>query len=136
MSAALSGGFGDIRTSVDVIDIRPLTADVALVSCMKTVHDQRPDAEPTAPAAGALTHVTVQASTGWKIGLAQRLASTTKGTQIPAGWTALPAPPHWSVRSVVPPPSDSRAAASLSRATTASGCSGAKTPSAWVTFCS
>ncbi len=136
MSAALSGGFGDIRTSVDVIDIRPLTADVALVSCMKTVHDQRPDAEPTAPATGALTYVTVPASTGWKIGLAQRLASTTKGTQIPAGWTALPAPPHWSVRSVVPPPSDSRAAASLSRATTASGCSGAKTRSAWVTFCS
>lgn len=71
MSAALGSGLGDVRTSVDVIDIRPLTADAALVSCVKTVHDQRPDAEMTPPATGALTYVIVRASNGWKIGLAQ-----------------------------------------------------------------
>ncbi|WP_327149268.1 SgcJ/EcaC family oxidoreductase [Nocardia sp. NBC_01329] len=71
MSAALDSGLGDVRTSVEVLDIRPLTADAALVSCIKTVHDQRPGAELIPPTTGALTYVTVRTSTGWKIGLAQ-----------------------------------------------------------------
>lgn len=71
MSAALSSGLGAVRTSVEVIDIRPLTADAALVSCVKTVYDEHPDAERIPPSTGALTYVTVRTSTGWKIGLAQ-----------------------------------------------------------------
>ncbi|WP_218020303.1 SgcJ/EcaC family oxidoreductase [Nocardia sienata] len=71
MSTALSSGLGAIRTSVEVTDIRPLTADAALVSCIKTVHDERPDAGEIPPTTGALTYVTVRTSTGWKIGLAQ-----------------------------------------------------------------
>ncbi|WP_084497517.1 SgcJ/EcaC family oxidoreductase [Nocardia amamiensis] len=71
MSAALGSGLGDVRTSVEVIDLRPLTADVVLVSCVKTVHDRRPDAETNPSATGALTYVIVRTSTGWKIGLAQ-----------------------------------------------------------------
>ncbi|MGW4066311.1 SgcJ/EcaC family oxidoreductase [Nocardia grenadensis] len=71
MSAALGGGLGAVRTSVEVIDIRPLTADAALVSCIKTVYDERPDAGQIPPTTGALTYVTVRTASGWKIGLAQ-----------------------------------------------------------------
>ncbi|WP_227981204.1 SgcJ/EcaC family oxidoreductase [Nocardia spumae] len=70
MSAALSSGLGAVRTSVEVVDIRSLSADAALVSCIKTVYDERPD-EQIPPTTGALTYVTVRTATGWKIGLAQ-----------------------------------------------------------------
>lgn len=72
MSAALESGLKDVRTSVEIVDIRPLTEDVALVSCIKTVYDERPDAEPDAlPASGALTYAAVRTSTGWRLALAQ-----------------------------------------------------------------
>ena len=71
MSAALGSGLGDVRTSVEIIDVRALTADAVLVSCVKTVHDERPGAEPAPPATGALTYVVVRTSGGWEIGLAQ-----------------------------------------------------------------
>ncbi|RJO70777.1 SgcJ/EcaC family oxidoreductase [Nocardia panacis] len=71
MNAALSSGLGAVRTSVEVIDIRPLTGDTALVSCIKTVYDERPAAEQVPPTTGALTYVTVRTPAGWKIGLAQ-----------------------------------------------------------------
>ncbi|RMI31684.1 SgcJ/EcaC family oxidoreductase [Nocardia stercoris] len=71
MSAGLGSGLGAIRTSVEVIDIRPLTGDAALVSCIKTVYDERPEAGQVPPAAGALTYVTVRTPTGWQIALAQ-----------------------------------------------------------------
>lgn len=71
VAAALSSGLGDIRTSVEIVDIRALAADAVLVSCVKTVHDQRPGAETTPPATGALTYVMVRTSDGWEIGLAQ-----------------------------------------------------------------
>lgn len=78
MSAALGSGLGAIRTSVEVVDIRPLTADAALVSCIKTVYDERPDAGQIPPTIGALTYVTVRTSTGWKIGLAQTTPVTSE----------------------------------------------------------
>ncbi|MBX7268142.1 SgcJ/EcaC family oxidoreductase [Micromonospora sp. Llam7] len=71
MSAALGSGLGDVRTSVEIVDIRALAADAVLVSCVKTVHDQRPGVETTPPATGALTYVMVRTSDDWDIGLAQ-----------------------------------------------------------------
>jgi uncharacterized protein (TIGR02246 family) len=72
MSAALGSGLKDVRTSVEIVDIRALTGDVVLVSCVKTVYDERPDAEPDAlPASGALTYAAVRTSTGWRLALAQ-----------------------------------------------------------------
>jgi len=72
MSAALASALKDVRTSVEVVDVRALTPDTALVSCVKTVHDERPDAEPGAlPSAGALTYVVVRGPSGWQIALAQ-----------------------------------------------------------------
>ncbi|MBF6329094.1 SgcJ/EcaC family oxidoreductase [Nocardia transvalensis] len=71
MSAALGSPLRDVRTSVEIIDIRPLTSDAVLVSCLKTVHDRRPDADPLPAATGALTYVTTRTPDGWKIALAQ-----------------------------------------------------------------
>lgn len=72
MSAALGSALKDVRTSVDVLDIRALTTDAVLVSCLKTVHDNRPDAEPGAlPATGALTYVALRTAAGWRLALAQ-----------------------------------------------------------------
>jgi uncharacterized protein (TIGR02246 family) len=72
MTAALGSPLKDVQTSVEIIDIRGLTPDAALVSCVKTVHDNRPDADPsTLPATGALTYAAVRTSDGWKLALAQ-----------------------------------------------------------------
>ncbi|MEQ7011187.1 SgcJ/EcaC family oxidoreductase [Actinopolymorpha sp. B17G11] len=71
MSAALGSALKDVRTSVEVVDIRGLNPDVALVSCVKTVHDNRPDAEADVPASGALTYTVVKTPAGWQVALAQ-----------------------------------------------------------------
>jgi uncharacterized protein (TIGR02246 family) len=72
MAAALSSPLRDVRTEVEVVDVRPVTADVALVSCIKTVHDGRAGTERTAlPATGALTYVLTRGDGGWLVALAQ-----------------------------------------------------------------
>jgi len=71
MSTALASSLKDVRTSVEIVDIRAMTAEVALVSCVKTVHDNRPGSEDALPLAGALTYVVVKSADGWRIGLAQ-----------------------------------------------------------------
>ncbi|WP_433161935.1 SgcJ/EcaC family oxidoreductase [Kribbella sp. CA-247076] len=72
MAAALGSGLKNVRTSVEIVDLRALTADVVLVSCVKTVYDERPDADPGAlPATGALTYAVLRTSTGWRLALAQ-----------------------------------------------------------------
>ncbi|HET6295054.1 MAG TPA: SgcJ/EcaC family oxidoreductase [Kribbella sp.] len=72
MTAALDSPLKDIHTSVEIIDIRGLTEDAALIICVKTVHDNRPEADTTSlPATGALTYVAVRTSDGWRLALAQ-----------------------------------------------------------------
>lgn len=72
MSAALGSALKEVQTSVEVVDIRGLTPDVALVSCVKTVHDNRLGGEPGAlPASGVLTYAVVKTPTGWQVALAQ-----------------------------------------------------------------
>jgi len=71
MSAAIDNGLGKVRTSVEISDIRLLTTDTVLVSCVETVHDQRRDAETTPPVTGALSYVVVQPANGWQLSLAQ-----------------------------------------------------------------
>jgi len=73
MTQALASPLASVRTTVEVLDIRFATADVAIVSCVKTVHDERdPDegAEPL-PSTGALTYVVAREDDGWRIALAQ-----------------------------------------------------------------
>jgi uncharacterized protein (TIGR02246 family) len=72
MADALSSPLRSVRTSVDVFDVRLPGPDVAVVSCLKTVHDERTEADRTAlPAVGALTYVMTRSGDGWLIALAQ-----------------------------------------------------------------
>jgi uncharacterized protein (TIGR02246 family) len=72
MTDAMSSALRDVRTSVEIVDVRLPGPDVALVSCLKTVHDERPDADRSAlPMIGALTYVLVRKGDGWRIALAQ-----------------------------------------------------------------
>ena len=72
MCAALSSPLKDVRTEVEIVDLRAVSESVVLVSCIKTVHDERGDGAGDLPAsAGALTYVVTRTDGGWKIASAQ-----------------------------------------------------------------
>ncbi|MFD3378403.1 MULTISPECIES: SgcJ/EcaC family oxidoreductase [unclassified Streptomyces] len=74
MTAALASPLRDVRTTLEVDDIRFVRPDVAIVSLTKTVHDERPDAQGPSdfPARGAMTYVlTRDEDAAWHIALAQ-----------------------------------------------------------------
>ncbi|MEV0937287.1 SgcJ/EcaC family oxidoreductase [Streptomyces phaeochromogenes] len=76
MTAALASPLKDVRTTLEVDDIRFVRPDVAIVSLTKTVHDERPDTQGQGPsdfpARGAMTYVmTRDEGTDWRIALAQ-----------------------------------------------------------------
>jgi len=71
MTAALASPLADVRTTVEVVDVRFPTKDTAVVSCTKTVHDQRSGDHAPLPAAGALTYLMVRAGNLWHIAVAQ-----------------------------------------------------------------
>lgn len=70
MTAALASSLRQVRTSVEIVDIRRPVPDVGVVSCVKTVHDGR-DGGSTLPGAGAMTYVVARTAAGWRIVLAQ-----------------------------------------------------------------
>ena len=77
MAAALESPLRDVRTSVEVVDVRFPGSDVAVASCVKTVHDERADAD-AAPLTGALTYVLVRTPpAAWHIALAQTTPTAT-----------------------------------------------------------
>ena len=73
MRAALASSLKDVVTEVEIIDIRAVSPTVALVSCLKTVHDQREagTGDELPAVAGALTYVVIRAGDAWQIALAQ-----------------------------------------------------------------
>ncbi|MEE1837976.1 SgcJ/EcaC family oxidoreductase [Streptomyces sp. SP17KL33] len=73
MAEALSSPLKDIRTSLEVDDIRFTTPDVAIVSLTKTVHDERSEAEGSSelPSVGVMTYVLTRQGDDWRIALAQ-----------------------------------------------------------------
>lgn len=72
MASALSSPLKDVRTTLEIEDIRFATPDVAIVSLTKTIHDERPDAGlAELPSTGAMTYVLTRAGDGWRIALAQ-----------------------------------------------------------------
>lgn len=75
MTAALASPLESVRTSVEIIDLRFVTSNVAVVSCTKTIHDDRSDddkAKTALPSStGALTYVMVRTNDAWRIALAQ-----------------------------------------------------------------
>ena len=81
MSAALASPLADVRTTVDVLDVRLATPDAAVVSCVKTVHDGRSQDQPALPARGAMTYLLVRDGDGWLVAAAQ----TTPVPAAPAG---------------------------------------------------
>ncbi|MEU3273187.1 SgcJ/EcaC family oxidoreductase [Saccharomonospora sp. NPDC006951] len=75
MGAALASPLAKVFTKTEIVDIRPVSADVVLVSARKHVSDER-DAEGTEkpaalPATGSLTYVVVRTGEGWRIASAQ-----------------------------------------------------------------
>jgi uncharacterized protein (TIGR02246 family) len=71
MDGALRSPLAQVTTTVDVEDIRFVRDDVAIVSCVKHVHDEREDATAALPGAGAMTYVMAREPDGWHIALAQ-----------------------------------------------------------------
>lgn len=64
---------GDVLTTVEIVDMRLAMPDVAIVSCIKTVHDGRSpaDSSKALPSTGALTYVLTRVDGTWRIALAQ-----------------------------------------------------------------
>lgn len=83
MAGALASPLHDVRTTVEIVDIRLATPDVAIVSCIKTVIDDRPaDLVTPLPSTGALTYVLTRSTGHWRIAAAQTtpiLAASTDG---------------------------------------------------------
>ncbi|WP_226361923.1 SgcJ/EcaC family oxidoreductase [Pseudonocardia sp. ICBG1142] len=72
MAGALNSPLSEVQTTVEVVDVRFPDADVALVSCIKTLHDRRSDSADALPASsGALTYLMVKHGDGWRIAFAQ-----------------------------------------------------------------
>lgn len=73
MAEALSSPLKDIRTSLEIDDIRFTTPDVAVVSLTKTVHNERSEAEGSSepPSVGVMTYVLTRQGDDWRIALAQ-----------------------------------------------------------------
>lgn len=70
MRQALGSSLAQVRTRIEVEDIQWVTPDVAIVSCVKHVYDEREDAGGL-PAEGALTYVVRRSGDEWRIALAQ-----------------------------------------------------------------
>ena len=73
MQQALSSALRHVPTTTVLDRVRFLTPDCAIVSCTKTVHDRRPDADSSAlpGSVGMTTYVVVRQGEGWVIASAQ-----------------------------------------------------------------
>ncbi|MEJ3654772.1 SgcJ/EcaC family oxidoreductase [Actinomycetes bacterium KLBMP 9759] len=70
MTKALATPLAKVQTTAEIVDVRPVTPDVAIVSCTKHVSDQRDDAGGL-PTRASLSYVMVHESDGWRIAAAQ-----------------------------------------------------------------
>lgn len=71
MRAALATPLAKVRTRIEIVDTRFAHPDVAIVSCIKHVSDERDDRDTGLPTRGALTYVLVREADGWRIAAAQ-----------------------------------------------------------------
>ncbi|WP_018653943.1 SgcJ/EcaC family oxidoreductase [Actinomadura flavalba] len=71
MRDALASPLKDVRTTLEIKDIRYAAPDVAVVSLVKTVHDERDDAQYAPQQTGAMTYVLVREAGDWRIAVAQ-----------------------------------------------------------------
>lgn len=70
MAAGLKSPLAQVFTRLEVVDVRFIRPDVALVSCTKHVSDERGEG-PALPTRGSLTFTVVREPDGWKIAVAQ-----------------------------------------------------------------
>lgn len=85
MAGALASPLRDVLTTVEVIDIRPVSPDAAIVSCLKTVHDGRAAAVSDLPVTGALSYVVTRVDGSWLIAFAQTTPIVEAGAGRAAG---------------------------------------------------
>lgn len=74
MEKALESPMANVLTTQDIEDIRFVRPDVAIVSCVKHVSDQRGPAskeDDGMPSTGSLTYVLVREQDAWRIASAQ-----------------------------------------------------------------
>ncbi|UYM05835.1 YybH family protein [Solicola gregarius] len=71
MAKAVASPLRDVTTTVEVVDVRPVTDDVAIVSSIKSVHDARSEQSGELPERGAFTYVVTRTGEDWRIALAQ-----------------------------------------------------------------
>jgi len=72
MAEALGSHLRQVITHSEVTDIQFLTADTALVSCVKHVDDRNEEASSSSlPTAASLTYVVIRQDDAWRIALAQ-----------------------------------------------------------------
>jgi uncharacterized protein (TIGR02246 family) len=75
MRQALDSPLAKVFTTVEIDDVRFLNPAVAIVSCTKTIRDERDGAQldsgVSLPTAGAMSYVLVKQTSGWRIALAQ-----------------------------------------------------------------
>ena len=75
MQQALTSPFADVYTKNELVDVRFLRPDVALVSCIKHISDERKpsakDAGASLSARGSLTFVLVKEQGSWLIAMTQ-----------------------------------------------------------------
>jgi uncharacterized protein (TIGR02246 family) len=70
MTAGLNSPLAKVFTRLEIEDIRFVRPDVALVSCVKHVSDERGEGS-ALPTRGSLTFTVVREPEGWKIAVAQ-----------------------------------------------------------------
>ena len=72
MKTALDTQLAKVLTRIEIEDIRFITLDVAIVSCIKHVSDERDTTSKNSlPAKGSLTYVMVREHDAWRIASAQ-----------------------------------------------------------------
>jgi uncharacterized protein (TIGR02246 family) len=74
MKGALETPLADVITTQEIEDVRFVRPDVALVDCVKYIHDRRaaaPESEPALSDRGMLTFVLVEQQGEWRIASAQ-----------------------------------------------------------------
>ena len=71
MAGAVASSLRDVTTTVDIVDVRAVTDDVAIVSSVKSVHDARTERPGDLPERGAFTYVVKRQDDDWQIALAQ-----------------------------------------------------------------
>ena len=75
MTSALQTRLVNVITRTEVLEVRFLSPDAAIVSCIKHVSDENADSG-ALPAQGSLTYVTVRLDGRWRIALAQTTPQT------------------------------------------------------------